>query len=102
MAIIENTNRNIEEGEASLRDAKGGVGVALTNAQNAEELAKDASTTAFKIKKDAEMLHQNATNLGNEANLMFDRVRNTEGRLSTLLEITKSNDTLITEAKEKV
>lgn len=58
--------------------------------------------TADRIKKDAELLYKNTTALSEEAELMFDRVRNTEGEFKNLFEKTKSNNTLVNEAKEKV
>ncbi|CAH0546889.1 unnamed protein product [Brassicogethes aeneus] len=102
VAIINETNQNIGQAEVSLNEAKGSAERALENAKNADYLAKNASANALKIKNSAEVLYQNASDLGNEANLMFDRVTNTEGRLKNLMEITRSNDTLINDAKEKV
>ncbi|CAG9855702.1 unnamed protein product [Phyllotreta striolata] len=76
--------------------------LALRKAQQANALANNASIKADNIKHESELLYKNSTALVEEAGLMFDRVQNTDGELKSLVENTKSNTSLVNEAKEKV
>ncbi|XP_018564354.1 laminin subunit gamma-1-like isoform X1 [Anoplophora glabripennis] len=100
--IINSTLSNTNEAQENLDDAKLNADLALEKALNANVVAKNASMTAERIKQDAEVLYKNTTALSEEAELMFDRVRNTEGEFKNLFEKTKSNNTLVNQAKEKV
>ncbi|XP_060520343.1 laminin subunit gamma-1-like isoform X2 [Cylas formicarius] len=100
--IILETSDNTVDAQNTLDDARGNADVALEKALQADELAKNASKNAERIKEDAEDLYRNTTFLSDEAGLMYDRVLNTEGELKNLLEKSKSNESLVNEAKEKV
>lgn len=76
--------------------------LALQKAHQANALAKNASIKADNVKHESELLYKNATALVEEAGLMYDRVQNTEGELKSLVEKTRSNTSLVNEAKEKV
>lgn len=93
---------NTTKARGTLGEAKRNADEALQKALQAEELAKNASSNAENIKNDADLLYKNATNLNGEADLMAGRVEATEASLKTLLHETKSNDTLIHQAKDKV
>ncbi|KAJ3635456.1 hypothetical protein MTP99_008363 [Tenebrio molitor] len=93
---------NTTKARGTLGEAKRNADEALQKALQAEELAKNASSNAENIKNDADLLYKNATNLNAEADLMAGRVEATEASLKTLLHETKSNDTLIHQAKDKV
>ncbi|KAJ8915786.1 hypothetical protein NQ315_004598 [Exocentrus adspersus] len=101
-AILNNIFNETSGSQDSLDDAKLQVDLALEKALDSNSIAENASTTADRVKQDAEQLYKNLTGLSEEAELMFDRVRNTEGEFKSLLEKTKSNTTLVNEAKEKV
>lgn len=100
--IVIETNDKTNEAQDTLLDAGINANLALEKAIQADDLAKNASEKAGKIKTEAEDLHKNTTFLSDEAGLMYDRVLNTEGELKNLLEKASSNDSLVSEAKEKV
>lgn len=100
--IITEAFDKTSEGKGTLIDAKTNADDALTKAIQADELAKNASANAANIKNDADLLYQNATNLNVEAELMGERVQATKVALKTLLDETRSNDSFIHQAKEKV
>ncbi|KAG5898178.1 hypothetical protein JTB14_013222 [Gonioctena quinquepunctata] len=88
--------------EVDMEEAKKNADLALQKAQQADELAGNASLKADQIKLEAEILFKNTTALGEESGLMFDRVQNTEGELKNLLDKFRSNTSLVNDAKEKV
>ncbi|KAJ8928617.1 hypothetical protein NQ314_018796 [Rhamnusium bicolor] len=100
--IIRDTIGKTNNAQNNLEDAKKNAHLALEKAMQADVLAKNASSKADNIKNEAELLYKNTTALSEEAELMFDRVQNTEGEFKNLLEKAKSNNTLVNEAKEKV
>ncbi|KAJ8934790.1 hypothetical protein NQ318_023168, partial [Aromia moschata] len=100
--IISDISGQTENAQNGLDDAKRNANFALEKAVQAEALAKNASDKVENIKSDARLLYKNTTALSEETELMFDRVQNTEGEYINLLEKTKSNNTLVNEAKEKV
>lgn len=67
-----------------------------------DSLAKQTSETAEKLKREAEALRENASILFDESDSMKYAVQETEEKLYALLEMTKINDTLKTQASEKV
>lgn len=100
--IITEAFDKTSEAKGTLIDAKTNADDALIKAIQADELAKNASANAASIKNDADLLYQNATNLNVEAELMGERVQVTKIALKTLLDETRSNDSFIHQAKEKV
>ncbi|XP_044268909.1 laminin subunit gamma-1 isoform X1 [Tribolium madens] len=100
--VIDDAFDKATDAELTLREAKGNADAALKRALQADELAKNASANAESIKNDADLLFQNASGLNEEADLMADRVEATQSALRTLIQETRSNDTLINQAKEKV
>ncbi|KAL3276258.1 hypothetical protein HHI36_020973 [Cryptolaemus montrouzieri] len=100
--LIDDAFRKYEEGHKTLEDAKLYSNTALRKAIDANELAKNASSDAEKIKNGAELLHQNTTELSNEAIYMGERLQRTESEFKHLFEQNQANDSLITIAKEKV
>lgn len=101
-AIINETQDSIKNAQVDLEEAKKTADLALLKAEQADGLAKNASSKAEQMKLEAETLYKNTSWLGEEAGLMFDRVLNTEGELKNLLQQTRSNDSLVGEAKERV
>lgn len=85
-----------------MEDAQLNANLALEKAIQADDLARNSSERTKQIKSEAEDLRQNTTFLSDEAGLMFDRVLNTEAELKNLLEKSRSNSTLVHDAKEKV
>ncbi|XP_063925380.1 laminin subunit gamma-1 isoform X2 [Zophobas morio] len=100
--IIDEASDKALQANKMLAEAKYNADQALVNAKNASGLAKNASINAEGLKNDADLLYQNATKLNEEAELMAGRVEATGGALKTLLQETKTNETLINHAKEKV
>ncbi|RZC40648.1 laminin subunit gamma-1, partial [Asbolus verrucosus] len=88
--------------QKTLSEVKERTSVALEMALNTDSLAKNVSANAENIKNDAKVLSNNATGLNAEAELMAERVQVTEYDLKTLIDQTRSNDTLIHQAKEIV
>ncbi|KAJ3663785.1 hypothetical protein Zmor_008012 [Zophobas morio] len=99
--IIDEASDKALQANKMLAEAKYNADQALVNAKNASGLAKNASINAEGLKNDADLLYQNATKLNEEAELMAGRVEATGGALKTLLQETKTNETLINHAKEK-
>lgn len=99
---IDNAFEKAYEAQTNLKEAKSNADSALRKALEADVLAKNTSANAENIKNDAEILFKNASVLGEEAILMSGRVSNTKSEFNTLLDQTRSNDTLIQQAKEKV
>ncbi|CAH1999429.1 unnamed protein product [Acanthoscelides obtectus] len=100
--IINKIQADTEYAQANLDEGRSNADSALEKAIQADQLAKETSEKAEQIKMEAEQLFLNTTSLSEEADLMFDRVLNTEGELKNLLEQTRSNESLVEEAKEKV
>ncbi|XP_050312326.1 laminin subunit gamma-1-like isoform X2 [Anthonomus grandis grandis] len=100
--IIQKTKEQIDEAEGTLQDAQLSADYALKKAIEADQLAKNASGQTIKVKQEAELLQKNTTFLADEAGFMFDRVLNTEAELKNLVDKSRSNGTLVQEAKEKV
>lgn len=99
---IRQTVTETDEAFRSLEGANNTAQTALETAVEAEELAMHMSERAESIKAEAEQLHQNVTNLQNEAGLMAERVANTASEFNTLLAQTKKNESLISQAKDTV
>ncbi|XP_018318768.1 laminin subunit gamma-1 isoform X2 [Agrilus planipennis] len=100
--LIDEASDKANEAENSLKDAKFNADNALRTVTQADSLAKAASEKAQQIKAEAEQLYQNATGFKQEANLMADRVDNTDMEYQELYKQTRSNESLIGEAKDKV
>lgn len=100
--MIDDTFDKTTNAQFTLHEAKNNADAALKRADQANELAKNASAHAENIKNDADLLFQNASGLNEEADLMAERVDATQAALRTLIQETRSNDTLIIQAKEKV
>ncbi|KAJ8915766.1 hypothetical protein NQ315_004578 [Exocentrus adspersus] len=101
-AIIVDTLRKTYEAQQTLTEATTNADSALQNAIHADNLAKNASQGAKKIKMEAELLLQNTTDLIDQAGDMQDKVTETEDKLEDLLQLTGTNISLINEAKDKV
>lgn len=101
-SIIDHNSNQTKLYQDHLDQAAKNADLALQKAHQANALAKNASIKADNVKHESELLYKNATALVEEAGLMYDRVQNTEGELKSLVEKTRSNTSLVNEAKEKV
>ncbi|XP_056648982.1 laminin subunit gamma-1-like isoform X1 [Diorhabda sublineata] len=101
-STVKATLLQIQDYQDNLQQAIKNANLASQKAQQANQLANNASIIAEGVKRESELLFKNSTLLSEEAALMFDRVQNTEGELKNLIEKTRSNTSLINEAKEKV
>ncbi|KAJ8928497.1 hypothetical protein NQ314_018944, partial [Rhamnusium bicolor] len=100
--IIIDTIQKTYEAQQTLKDATENANSALEKAVQADVLAKNASVGAEKVKIEAKLLLKNTTALTEEAEIMKDRVQDTEEKLEELLQISGTNVTLINVAKDKV
>lgn len=96
------TIKKTYEAQETLKDATTNANSALENAIQADNLAKNASQGAEKVKMEAVLLLKNTSDLIDQADLMQDRVSDTEDKLENLLHKTGTNVSLINEAKDKV
>lgn len=96
------TIRETYRAQQTLHDATENANTALEKAMQADDLAKNASSAAEKLKDEAIVLGRNATLLGEDAQLLGEKVNVTEIQLNNLLDWTKTNTSLINEAKDKV
>lgn len=100
--IIKKSIKDTADAQSHLEVARKNVDLAIEKVQQANVLANETSIIAKQVKQEAKILFKNTTALREEAGLMFDRVQNTEGQLKNLLEKTKSNESLVHEAADKV
>ncbi|CAH1179506.1 unnamed protein product [Phaedon cochleariae] len=100
--ILMNTLGKINTAQQSLREATNNAASALEKALQADDLAKNASSTAGGAKEEAGVLLRNATLLNENAELLKERVQDSEDKLQTFYSYTRTNESLINEAKEKV
>lgn len=101
-AIINDTEAQTEDAQGALLTAKQTVNGALQTAQAANDMAKEANKKVKDMMIETDRLFKNATSLYNEADLMADRVQNTEIEFEELLKQIENNGTLLKEAKDKV
>ncbi|XP_057672531.1 laminin subunit gamma-1-like [Diorhabda carinulata] len=99
--IIEASNKTYEDQQA-LKDATQNANSALVKAVQADGLAKNASNVAEKIKQEAGQLLRNTTILTEDAELMSEKVVETNKTLNGYLGYASTNGSFINEAKEKV
>ena len=101
-AIINDTEAQTQDAQGALLTAKQTVNGALQTAQAANDMAKEANKKVKDMMAETDRLFKNATDLYNEADLMADRVQNTEIEFEELLKQIENNGTLLKEAKDKV
>ncbi|XP_060520359.1 laminin subunit gamma-1-like [Cylas formicarius] len=100
--IILDTTEKTKEAQLVLSDAEENSQSALAKALQAKELEANSSELVGRIKKDSENLLGGVSGLEQEAESMRDRVEKSENALKGLIEMAKSNDSLVEVAKEKV
>ncbi|CAG9855706.1 unnamed protein product [Phyllotreta striolata] len=100
--IIKETLAKTAEAQDALRDATDNANSALEKALQADTLAKNATATAGKIKTEAGNLMRNTTLLGEDAELMMERIVEVDQKLDSFIVDTKTNGTFIKTATDKI
>ncbi|XP_050515179.1 laminin subunit gamma-1-like [Diabrotica virgifera virgifera] len=100
--IIRDTLNKTNEARQSLQEATDNANSALEKASQADTLATNASSVAEGIRQEAGQLMRNTTLLSEDAELLKERVEETDKKLNGFLGYAKTNGSFIHEAKEKV
>ncbi|VEN35194.1 unnamed protein product, partial [Callosobruchus maculatus] len=100
--IIMDTLGQTNKAQQTLKEAADTAHIALEKALDSVRLANNTSNETQALKNEAVMLGRNSTVLGEDAELMKDRVRAAEGEIDKLIMWTHENNTKSQEASEKV
>nr|CAH7763267.1 unnamed protein product [Callosobruchus chinensis] len=100
--IIMDTLGQTNKAQQTLKEAADTAHIALEKALDSVRLANNTSNETQALKNEAMMLGRNSTVLGEDAELMKDRVKSAEDEIDRLIMWTQENNTKSQEASEKV